>query len=152
MSRNQVDQGSANYGLAALVNRVYWHTASPFHVRNVYGCFCSTTLESRQGPHGPQSLKYLPSGHLRKSLLNPELQEEGKRKTIHKEDVGRLAWGSRNLENVSLRHELPQLPKPYHLHLQTPSAAPSSLWPLGNGKRSPHSGLQPPFCSRFPLL
>lgn len=39
LSRNQGAQGPANYGWTVLVNRVYWHTASPLHGWTVCGYF-----------------------------------------------------------------------------------------------------------------
>lgn len=55
--------------------KLYWYTAMPIYLHNVYSCFWAVTVElsSCKRPYGTQNLKYLLFGPLHKKVANPAL-------------------------------------------------------------------------------
>ena len=61
MRRNQI-QGQPTMAQLVLANNIYWYKVSPCHLWIIYGCFCSTTLESQQRDlmaHKAKNIYYL---------------------------------------------------------------------------------------------
>ena len=89
MRRNQI-QGQPTMAQLVLANNIYWYKVSPCHLWIIYGCFCSTTLESQQRDlmaHKAKNIYYL--AIYRKSLPSPvpRISSCSQNKTLKKE------WG-----------------------------------------------------------